>query len=72
MSKEKLRGLSDIQMALVERVHAEVGELAAASLELVLRKGPAAQRFQGIDLIQLRKICIIADEMAVHLPTKEL
>ena len=72
MINETLRGLSDIQTALVNRVQKEVGEIAAASLEEVLRKGPKAKRFKAINLIQLRKICILADEAGVDLPTKDL
>ena len=67
-----LRGLSEMQSACVRRVESEVGEIAASSLEMVLRQGATAKRFQGIDLIQLRKICIIADEEGINLPTKEI
>lgn len=72
MVQEKLRGLSAIQAACVRRVELEVGEIAASSLERVLRQGPNAKRFQGIDLIQLRKICLITDEEGIELSTKEI
>lgn len=71
MSNE-LRGLSAIQAACVQRVEKELGEIEASSLELVLRQGPKAKRFHGINLVQLRKICAITDEEGVHLPTKEI
>lgn len=61
-----------MQRTLVRRVEREVNEIAASSLELVLRQGPRAKRFQGIDLIQLRRICVIADEEEVDLPTKDI
>jgi len=72
MVEEKLRGLSEMQSALVQRVLEEVGEVAASSLELVLRKGPKAKRFQAINLVQFRKICILAEEAGIDLPTKEI
>lgn len=67
-----LRSLSQMQASCVKRVESEVGEIAASSLEMALRQGASAKRFHGIDLIQLRKICIIADEEGIDLPTKEI
>lgn len=72
MTDQALRELSALEMQFIERVHNEVGEIPASATELVLRKGPAAKRFQGITLVQLRRITIIADEMDIGLPTFEI